>query len=234
MRTALAAISLSTIVPFAAGQVTVVIDDFSDGEIVVSRDVLGMTSDSTPASVVGGMRDIELNVIFNPFSIDSMAEVDRADNNLLAFSSGAGNATTLTLTYAGESGDIDLSLMNTSVFALDFGFVDLDFVLTLVATDDDGNTGSTTVAVSEFAGFQRVEVLASALAGGSSLDLSNIASLSFEFNSDVGNNDDIASLIDALDFVLDEISVETPPIPTPGSMMIAGTGLMLVARRRRA
>jgi len=244
MRDAIILSALAAAVHTAAAQTTVLIDDFSDGQQVLERGTEGSLSETAAAtSAIGGVRTADLDVLDANFGIKSLVEINRNDSDVYAFSSGAANTAAASLLYdAGQQG-LGLELRSDSVFDLSFLFSDMAFEMSVVLEDDAGNLANAGVTVPESGGQNTVQIAAAQFDAEDGFDLGAIHSIDFDFNAAFdplppgGQGPPEQFLAEApapaLDFIIDSISVTTPPIPSPATFVLAGSGFALIASRRR-
>lgn len=216
----------------SAGVIT--IDDFTSGSFAASINS-GNVVLQQAGSMIGGQRDVGLEVLSNPFNQNF--EVGLGAEGLgLTFSSGIGLAGQLGLDYDGstdvEDGSLPfeigegLNLDLSGLDSIDFSFMaaDLDFEIQVVLQTLDGGS---VIATSQ------ASFMVNGGAGGftSSLALS-------EFDIDLANIDRIGVLFNfneagdptgSLDFVLSGITV----VPAPGAMALLGLAGLAGTRRRR-
>ena len=244
MRCAIILSTLAAAATASAAQTTVLIDDFSDGEQVLDRSSVGSLIETAAASsAVGGSRVAGLDVLETPFGITSTVEIDRNNTDVYAFSSGAANTAASSLLYdAGDTG-LGLELRSDSVFDVKFLFADMDFDMSVTLEDASGNLATAGVTVPETGNANTAQILVSELETDGVFDLGNVHSVRFDFNAPFNlfpPGEQVPpeaflteTPVAALDFIIDEISVTTPPIPAPGSAVLAGAGLLLMGTRRR-
>lgn len=232
MRSALILSTLAAAACSAAAQTTVLLDDFSEPDQTLKRNSIGTVSDTgvSATAIAGAFREAGLEVHFSPFAVESVVEIDLDDTDTYSFASGAANTASSSLLYDAATEGLGLELRSESVFDLSFLFADKDFELTMTLLDAGGNQATATTAVPDTASQTLVQITASELDAETGFDLGDISSVRFDFNVPTDLNPDRVA---ALDFILDSISVTTPPIPAPASAAIAGAGLFAAGTRRR-
>ncbi|MFK7960658.1 MAG: hypothetical protein AB8G96_09030 [Phycisphaerales bacterium] len=227
-----AAAALITL-PASAG--LVMIDDFSSGAFSSSI-TSGSDVTQQAGSMIGGQRDVGLEVLDNPFNQNF--EVALGGGGLgLSFSAGVGLAGQLGLDYDGstdvEDGSLPfevgegLNLDLSGLTDIQFGFLaaDLDFeVLVILQQVENGavtQTSQASLAVNASGSPFNATIALSEFDGALLNDVDRIGVL-FNFN-EAG---DPAS---SLDFLLTEISV----VPAPSALAAFGLLGLAAGRRRR-
>jgi len=226
-----AAIAFALVGSASAG--VVVIDDFTSGPFSASINSGNVVLQQS-GSMVGGQRDVGLEVLSNPFS--QSLDVGLGDGGLgLTFSSGIGLAGQLGLDYdgstdvedgslpfeVGEGLDLDLSGLDS----IDFGFVsaDLDFEISVVLQQIEGGSvtesSAATLAVNSGSNF-----VASLALSEFSIDLSDVDRIGILFNFNEAGDP-----TQSLDFLLSDITV----VPSPGAIALLGLAGLAGTRRRR-
>ncbi len=227
-----AAIAIALAGSASAG--VVVVDDFTSGSFaasITSGDLVLQQS----GTMVGGQRDVGLEVLSNPFS--QFLDVGLGDEGLgLTFSSGIGLAGQLGLDYdgstdvedgslpfeVGEGLDLDISGLDT----IDFSFLsaDLDFEISVVLQQVEGgsviNSSSAALAVPASGS----NFVASLALSEFSIDLTDVDRIGILFNFNEAGDP-----TQSLDFLLEGISI----VPAPGAIALLGLAGIAGTRRRR-
>ncbi len=227
------AIALAACGAVSAGVIT--IDDFSSGPFsasITSGNVVLQQS----GTMLGGQRDIGLEVLSNPFSQFLDAGVG-PDGLGLTFSSGIGLEGQLALDYdgstdvetgnlpfvAGEGLDLDL----TGLTSIDFSFLaaDLDFeILVVLQTLEGGMVMDTDQVDADVDGGTMGPFTVSVMLSDFDIDLSDVDRIGILFNFE-GDDEPTGSL----DFVLSDITI----VPAPGAIALLGLAGLAGTRRRR-
>jgi MYXO-CTERM domain-containing protein len=212
----------------------IIIDDFSTGGFAASI-TSGDTVLQQSGTMIGGQRDVGLEVLSNPFN--QFFDVNLEEGGLgLAFSSGIGLAGQLGLDYDGntdvETGSLPfqlgegLNLDFSGLTSIDFGFTaaDLSFEILVTLQTIEGGVPTATSAASIMVGGSQSPFTSSLMLSEFDIDLSNINRVGILFNFNDGGDP-----TGSLDFILDGITV----VPAPGALALLGLAGLAGTRRRR-
>ena len=224
--------SLPLLLVTVASADTITIDNFESGSVAVA-DTLGGgpmtgTSSGPTTDILGGTRDISVEVLTGPSATVSTFEVGlfSGEGTLI---NGPFAATNVELTYA-AGGPHDLLIDAGGLTGVSSStFVTFDFIqalglsITATATDSDGDIASTTVS-GVTGGITPTELFVDWTPdGGNSgaVDYDSVSSLVFSIVA-----------VDGSDWRLNNISVGTT-LPEPTSGFLTGLLLLGVVYRRR-
>ena len=228
-----AAIAMAACGAASAGVIT--IDDFTSGSFgasITSGNVVLQQS----GTMLGGQRDIGLEVLSNPFS--QFLDAGVGPNGLgLTFSAGIGLEGQLALDYDGstdvETGNLPfvagegLNLDLTGLTSIDFSFLaaDLDFeILVVLQTLEGGMVMDTDQVDADVDGGGMGPFTVSVMLSDFAIDLSDVDRIGILFNFE-GDDGPTGSL----DFILSDITI----VPAPGAIALLGLAGLAGTRRRR-
>ncbi len=209
-----------------ASAVPILIDNFTDGTVVLTTTGVSPVSNSSAqtllSGVIGGSRNTTINKEAGGSSSSATIAIDDAGflgTNLVVTEFGTGVVGNYTLTYADIS-SVDFEADGNNAFGLSIA-TDVAGTMTVTATSGTFGTATTTVAVP---------------ANGNAFDEFNLAYTSF-----TGYSSDIFGDIDSLSFTFNPGTsgdwklqfLATIPEPSTYALIAAGLGLGVFAIRRR-